>query len=88
MGNPLQERWIQAQLGRLDTSVCLGIGGLFDFWAGNVSRAPAWLRNVGHEWIWRLLQQPGDKARRYLVGNPCSWQGLSPIVVADKTLAN
>jgi N-acetylglucosaminyldiphosphoundecaprenol N-acetyl-beta-D-mannosaminyltransferase len=70
MGNPLQERWIQAQLGRLDTSVCLGVGGLFDFWAGNVSRAPVWLRKVGHEWIWRLFQQPGGKARRYLVGNP------------------
>jgi len=70
MGNPLQERWIQAQLGRLDTSLCLGIGGLFDFWAGNVRRAPAWLRNIGHEWAWRLCQQPGKKARRYLLGNP------------------
>jgi N-acetylglucosaminyldiphosphoundecaprenol N-acetyl-beta-D-mannosaminyltransferase len=70
MGNPLQERWIQAQLGRLDVSVCMGIGGLFDYWAGNVSRAPAWMRKVGHEWIWRLFQQPRDKARRYLVGNP------------------
>jgi N-acetylglucosaminyldiphosphoundecaprenol N-acetyl-beta-D-mannosaminyltransferase len=70
MGNPLQERWIQAQLGRLDASLCLGIGGLFDFWAGNVSRAPVWLQKAGHEWIWRLFQQPSDKARRYLLGNP------------------
>jgi N-acetylglucosaminyldiphosphoundecaprenol N-acetyl-beta-D-mannosaminyltransferase len=70
MGNPLQERWIQAQLDRLDTSLCLGIGGLFDYWAGNVSRAPGWLRRFGHEWIWRLFQQPRDKARRYLIGNP------------------
>jgi N-acetylglucosaminyldiphosphoundecaprenol N-acetyl-beta-D-mannosaminyltransferase len=70
MGNPLQERWIQAQLGRLDVSVCLGIGGLFDYWAGNVSRAPAWIRKLGHEWIWRLFQQPREKARRYLLGNP------------------
>ncbi|MCC6126222.1 MAG: WecB/TagA/CpsF family glycosyltransferase [Pirellulales bacterium] len=70
MGNPLQERWIHDHLGRLDTSLCLGIGGLFDFWAGNVSRAPAWLRKAGHEWLWRLFQQPREKARRYLVGNP------------------
>jgi N-acetylglucosaminyldiphosphoundecaprenol N-acetyl-beta-D-mannosaminyltransferase len=70
MGNPIQERWIHEHIDRLDTSLCLGIGGLFDFWAGNVSRAPAWLRKIGHEWAWRLLQQPGDKARRYLVGNP------------------
>ncbi|MCE5267937.1 MAG: WecB/TagA/CpsF family glycosyltransferase, partial [Planctomycetaceae bacterium] len=48
----------------------LGIGGLFDYWAGNVSRAPRWLRRIGHEWVWRLFQQPRLKARRYLIGNP------------------
>jgi N-acetylglucosaminyldiphosphoundecaprenol N-acetyl-beta-D-mannosaminyltransferase len=70
MGNPLQEQWIQRHLSRLNVSVCLGVGGLFDFWAGNVSRAPRWLRRMGHEWLWRLLQQPRQKARRYLLGNP------------------
>jgi len=70
MGNPLQERWIHDHQDKLRVPVCVGVGGLFDLWAGNVSRAPGWLRSVGHEWLWRLCQQPGDKARRYLVGNP------------------
>ncbi len=70
MGNPAQERWIHAHRHELDVPVCMGIGGLFDYWAGNVSRAPQWLRNLGHEWLWRLGQQPGEKAKRYLVGNP------------------
>ena len=70
MGNPLQEQWIRQWLPRLDAGLCLGIGGLFDYWAGNVSRAPRWLRWVGHEWSWRLLQQPRLKAGRYLFGNP------------------
>ncbi len=70
MGNPLQERWIYQNQSRLQVPVCLGIGGLFDYWAGNVSRAPQWLRRLGHEWIWRLYQQPRDKMYRYLVGNP------------------
>lgn len=70
MGNPIQERWIDAHRHRLKVPVCMGIGGLFDFWAGNVSRAPRWLRNLGHEWLWRLWQQPRDKANRYLLGNP------------------
>jgi len=70
MGNPLQERWIAANQSRLRAPVCLAIGGLFDYWAGNVSRAPQWIRRIGHEWIWRLYQQPFDKARRYLIGNP------------------
>jgi N-acetylglucosaminyldiphosphoundecaprenol N-acetyl-beta-D-mannosaminyltransferase len=70
MGNPLQEKWIRRNLARLDVPVCMGIGGLFDYWAGNVSRAPGWLRRLGHEWLWRLFQQPKLKARRYLLGNP------------------
>jgi N-acetylglucosaminyldiphosphoundecaprenol N-acetyl-beta-D-mannosaminyltransferase len=70
MGNPIQERWIQRHLPQLDVPVCMGVGGLFDFWAGNVRRAPLWLRRTGHEWLWRLIQQPRQKARRYLIGNP------------------
>jgi N-acetylglucosaminyldiphosphoundecaprenol N-acetyl-beta-D-mannosaminyltransferase len=70
MGNPRQEQWIHAHQRDLRVPVCLGIGGLFDYWAGNVTRAPAWLRRCGHEWLWRLWQQPRDKAMRYLVGNP------------------
>lgn len=70
MGNPLQEQWINRNLSRLRVPVCMGIGGLFDYWAGNVSRAPRWLRRLGHEWLWRLYQQPALKAHRYLIGNP------------------
>jgi N-acetylglucosaminyldiphosphoundecaprenol N-acetyl-beta-D-mannosaminyltransferase len=70
MGNPRQERWLDAHRDRLDVPVAIGVGGLFDFWAETVSRAPCWLRRLGHEWIWRLLQQPRDKAQRYLIGNP------------------
>jgi len=70
MGNPLQEWWIHRHQHELNVPVCMGVGGLFDFWAGRVTRAPLWLRNLGHEWLWRLGQQPVDKARRYLVGNP------------------
>jgi N-acetylglucosaminyldiphosphoundecaprenol N-acetyl-beta-D-mannosaminyltransferase len=70
MGNPIQERWIHDHLGPLRVPLCIGVGGLFDYWAGNVRRAPQWLRRAGHEWLWRLYQQPILKARRYLVGNP------------------
>jgi N-acetylglucosaminyldiphosphoundecaprenol N-acetyl-beta-D-mannosaminyltransferase len=70
MGNPIQERWIMRNLLRLEVPVCMGVGGLFDFWAGNVRRAPRWIRRMGQEWAWRLVEQPRQKARRYLIGNP------------------
>ena len=47
----------------------VGVGGLFDFFAGEVKRAPHAMRVVGCEWLWRLLQEPRRMAHRYLVGN-------------------
>jgi N-acetylglucosaminyldiphosphoundecaprenol N-acetyl-beta-D-mannosaminyltransferase len=70
MGNPLQERWIHRHRANLDVGACLGVGGLFDHWAGNIHRAPRWILRLGHEWIWLLWQQPRQKAGRYLIGNP------------------
>jgi N-acetylglucosaminyldiphosphoundecaprenol N-acetyl-beta-D-mannosaminyltransferase len=69
MGNPRQERWIHDHLQDLDVRVCIGVGGLFDHWAGNLRRAPPWIRRQGFEWLHILLQQP-HKWRRYIVGNP------------------
>lgn len=70
MGNPIQELWILRNRARIKASVCIGVGGLFDFWSGSVSRAPQWLRAAGHEWLWRLWQQPTKKCKRYIIGNP------------------
>jgi N-acetylglucosaminyldiphosphoundecaprenol N-acetyl-beta-D-mannosaminyltransferase len=69
MGNPLQERWIDAHRGRVSVPLCIGVGGLFDHWAGNLRRAPRWVRRLGAEWTQILLQQP-HKWRRYVLGNP------------------
>jgi N-acetylglucosaminyldiphosphoundecaprenol N-acetyl-beta-D-mannosaminyltransferase len=69
MGNPIQERFIHDHRHRMDVPLVVGVGGLFDHWAGNIVRAPAWVRRAGFEWAQLLVQQP-KKAGRYLVGNP------------------
>lgn len=69
MGNPLQERWIHRYQKQLRVPVCVGVGGLFSHWAGDLQRAPGWVRQQGFEWLQLLLQQP-HKWRRYLLGNP------------------
>lgn len=69
MGVPMQDIWIARNFPRLKTPVVAGVGGLFDFFAGNVSRAPTFLRRSGLEWTWRLAQEPGRMWKRYLVGN-------------------
>ncbi len=57
-GAPGQERWIARNLHILDVGVAIGVGGTFDFLAGNISRAPGPLRAVGLEWSYRLMLQP------------------------------
>jgi alpha-1,3-mannosyltransferase len=70
MGNPLQELWIARNAEVTGAKLHFGVGALFDFTAGQVSRAPATVRHLRCEWAYRLAQEPRRLARRYLVGNP------------------
>ncbi|HKD68679.1 MAG TPA: WecB/TagA/CpsF family glycosyltransferase [Candidatus Binataceae bacterium] len=70
MGAPRQDLWLAAHRAELWPPVLIGVGGLFDFYSGNIPRAPMWLREIGLEWVWRLTQEPGRMWRRYLIGNP------------------
>ncbi len=69
LGAPEQDIWLAENRDRLKPSVRLGVGGLFDFFAGRVSRAPLFLRRHGMEWLWRLANEPVRLGRRYIVGN-------------------
>jgi len=69
MGNPKQEQWIHDHRAQLTVPLCLATGGLFDYWVGDLVRAPQWVRRIGYEWLHLLIKQP-HKARRYLIGNP------------------
>ncbi len=69
MGVPMQERFIARNGSAMGACVAIGVGGLFDFVAGRISRAPQWMRDAGLEWVWRLLQEPGRMWKRYLLGN-------------------
>lgn len=69
MGVPLQDTWAQRNALRLDAPVIAGVGGLFDFFSGAVSRSPKFMRTMGCEWIWRLALEPRRMAHRYLIGN-------------------
>jgi N-acetylglucosaminyldiphosphoundecaprenol N-acetyl-beta-D-mannosaminyltransferase len=69
MGNPLQEMWIDRNRQRLRARLCLGVGALADRWAGDLIRAPLWVRRLGCEWLDILRRQP-HKWRRYVLGNP------------------
>jgi len=48
----------------------LGVGALFDFYSGSISRAPKYMRMLHLEWLYRLLREPRRLFRRYVLGNP------------------
>ncbi|WNC70192.1 WecB/TagA/CpsF family glycosyltransferase [Thalassotalea nanhaiensis] len=70
LGSPLQEIWLTNNAEYLHCNTALAVGGLFDFYSGNIPRAPLWLRNLNLEWLFRLLQEPKNKFYRYVIGNP------------------
>lgn len=69
MGNPLQEKWLTANLAATGATVGVGVGAFLDFTADVVTRAPPWMRSMGLEWAYRLSREPGRLWRRYLIGN-------------------
>ena len=66
-GNPKQLIWFQRNRDRLQVPVSIGVGGTFDFIAGNVKRAPVWVQKNGMEWLYRLSQDPKRLWKRYVV---------------------
>lgn len=50
--------------------IMLGVGAAFDFHAGLVPQAPAWMQRSGLEWFYRLLKEPQRLWKRYLYNNP------------------
>lgn len=62
-GHPKQEKWMSKNLHLLNVRVMLGVGGAFDYLSGSVQRAPQWMRRLGFEWLYRLIQQPWRLSR-------------------------
>ncbi len=60
-GAPQQELWLcnhRTLLEKNQVKVAMAVGGSFDFLLGKVKRAPRWIRELGLEWLFRLVVQP------------------------------
>lgn len=61
---PKQERWMHEHLGRVN-GLMVGVGAGFDYYAGNISRAPEWMQKHNLEWLYRLIQEPRRLFMKY-----------------------
>jgi N-acetylglucosaminyldiphosphoundecaprenol N-acetyl-beta-D-mannosaminyltransferase len=69
-GQPRQEQWMARMRARLAAPMLIAVGAAFDFHAGLVPQAPAWMGSHGLEWTYRLAREPRRLWRRYARYNP------------------
>lgn len=59
-----QELWIDEHFDELNVRVVMGVGRSFDYYSGELKRAPMWMRRMGLEWFFSLLAQPSRWKRQ------------------------
>ncbi len=69
LGCPKQEHWMAQHKNKIQ-AVMIGVGGVFPVYAGIHKRAPRILRDLGLEWLYRLIQEPRRLGRRYILTIP------------------
>ena len=52
------QAWIKYNRARISVPVISCLGATLNFTAGTVNRAPAWMQNIGLEWLWRVKEEP------------------------------
>lgn len=67
--SPKKEHLIESFRGLGLTGIYVGVGGSFDVISGAIPRAPMWMQKAQLEWLFRMMQEPGRLARRYVIGN-------------------
>jgi N-acetylglucosaminyldiphosphoundecaprenol N-acetyl-beta-D-mannosaminyltransferase len=65
LGSPRQEMWLARDLRATGCGAGIGVGGSFDVISGRVKRAPMIWRQLGIEWLYRLIREP-HRVRRQL----------------------
>lgn len=68
LGAPKQEVWMYNNQEKVN-GLMIGVGAGFDYYAGNIKRAPIWMQKLSLEWVYRLMQDPKRLFKRYLLTN-------------------
>src|SRR5271167_996023 len=69
LGSPKQDVWISEHREKIRGTIMVASGATFDFFSGKIKQAPAWIRESGFEWLYRLSKDFRRLWVRYLVYN-------------------
>ena len=75
-GMKKQEFWISDNLEKLDVGLVMGVGRSFDYYSGELKRAPEGLRKIGMEWFYSLVKEP-KRFKRQLVLPKFIWKVIN-----------
>ncbi len=67
MGSPKQEIFIRKVKDISDAHIFMGVGGVFDIFAGELKRAPKWMLSLGIEWLYRVIKEPFRIKRLFVI---------------------
>tara|TARA_B100000965_G_scaffold406292_1_gene444445 strand:- start:1248 stop:2030 length:783 start_codon:yes stop_codon:yes gene_type:complete len=81
---PKQEKWIYENINKLDSKFIGAIGAVFDFYSGQIKRAPKIVQDLGFEWLYRILQDPKRLWKRYLLCNLNLFFKVIPYLISLK----
>ena len=82
-GCPRQEIWVAAHRGRVNAAM-IAVGAAFDFVAGSITHAPAWMQRAGLEWLWRVSSEPRRLWKRYLTTNTAFLVRLAMVLLRSR----
>lgn len=86
LGCPKQERWMADHKDKIH-AVMIGLGGAFPVYAGICKRAPRWIREMGMEWFYRLVQEPRRLWKRYSTTIPLFlWLATKQLIKQPRAL--
>jgi N-acetylglucosaminyldiphosphoundecaprenol N-acetyl-beta-D-mannosaminyltransferase len=83
LGTPKQD-YVVEHLAHALSVPAVAVGAAFDFYAGTVREAPAFLRDTGLEWTYRLAADPARLWRRYVFGNTAFLRTSMPVIVTGR----
>src|SRR5580698_6493524 len=69
LGSPKQDVWISEHRDKIRGTIMVASGATFDFFSGRIKQAPAWIRESGFEWLYRLTKDFRRLWVRYIVYN-------------------
>ena len=72
LGSQKQIFWIDKWRRQFPNISFIAVGAAFDFLSGSKKQAPAWIRHLGFEWLFRFICEPRRLFVRYIAHFPAT----------------